>query len=615
LTFMCISMAGACQILLGFLRIGGLIKYIPYPVIAGFMNGIAVIIALGQIRPLLGVTSGTPWSRIVQEVQPYTLAVGLATVLVMRLTPLWSKKVPGALTGLAAGTLAHVLLGKYLPEIALGPSIGHIPNGLPDLGFLAQFPGLLAVHGFTLLPTAIALGLLGAIDSLLTSVVADTVTRTRHDSDRELLGQGVGNLISGAFGGIAGAGATVRTLVNVDAGGRGRLSGLFHSICLLLVMLLLAPLAGAIPYSALAGILLVTAYGMLDRWSGHLVWKMTGTSEQKHEIAKDLAIVLLVLLVTVAVDLMVAVVLGILLASLIFVERMSRSVIRRSYRSDQAQSHRVLSPKVMQTLNQYGHRTMVFELQGPIFFGTADKLGQAIDAVDETVDRVILDFHRVTQIDSTGARVLILIQELLADAGKTLAFSSLTRGSNQWGFLEDMKVVETVKSDYIFADLNRALEWEEDLLLEELNISAYAPLSVFEMEILQDLCPEEIQALLEHLEEVSFEAGCALFEQGSEANDAYLIVAGKVSVNRGIHQVSSFGPGALVGEMGLLEGIERTAGVVAETPTKALRLRREGLLHLLQSHPCAAARFLWNVGRELSLRLRLTARQLEAMKR
>ena len=614
LTFLCISMAGVAQILLGFLRVGGLIKYIPYPVIAGFMNGIAIIIGLGQVRPLLGMDSHTPWQQVfqLQGLQPYTLGVGLLTIVVMRLTPRVNKKVPGALVGLGLGTLAYVLLSKLVPGAVLGQTIGHIPSGVPHLGFVSQFPQLLMAHGALLIPSAIALGLLGSIDSLLTSVVADTVTRTRHNSDQELFGQGVGNLIAGCMGGVAGAGATVRTLVNVDAGGRGRLSGMFHSVCLLLVLLFMAPLAGAIPYTVLAGILLVTAYGMLDRWSGHLVWKLTGTADQKKEIAKNLAIVACVTLVTVFVDLMVAVVVGILLASLIFVERMSRSVIRRCYRSDEVQSQRVLSPHVMQTLNEQGHRTMVFELQGPIFFGTADKLGMAIDDVDKTVDRVILDFHRVTEIDSTGARVLILIQELLADKGKTLAFSSLTKGSNQWGFLEDMKVIQRVKEAYVFPDLNRALEWEEDLLLQELSISPYAARPLEELEILQNLSPADHRALIEHLEEVSFEEGSAFFTQGAPSNDAYLLVEGRVNVMRGGHRVASFGPGALVGEMGLLEGVERTAHVVAEVPTRAYRLKREGLLHLLEHHPGAAARFLWNVGSELSMRLRLTSLQLEA---
>ena len=614
LTFLCVSMAGVCQVLLGFLRVGGMIKYIPYPVIAGFMNGIAILIALGQIRPLLGTDSKASWSELLhlQGILPLTLTVGLITMIAMKLTPRFSKKLPGALVGLGLGTLAHHLFAFAGQGAMLGRTIGQIPSGVPHLDFVSQFPALLVAHGALLIPTAIALGLLGSIDSLLTSVVADTVTRTRHDSNRELFGQGMGNLIAGCMGGLAGAGATVRTLVNVAAGGRGRLSGMFHSICLLLVLLFLAPLAGKVPYSVLAGILLVTSYGMLDRWSAHLVWKLTGTSEQKREIAKNLAIVVSVTAVTVFVDLMVAVVVGILLASLIFVERMSRSVIRRSYRSDEVQSQRVLSSQLMQTLRDQGQRTVIFELQGPIFFGTADKLGVAVDEVDDSVDRVILDFHRVTEIDSTGARVLLLIQELLQGKGKTLAFSSIAKGSNHWGFLHDMKVIESVNEAYVFADLGQALEWEEDLLLRELHLTPYAPRTLSELESLQNLQPAEVQALTAHLEELSFAAGSQLFAAGSLSDGAFLLVEGKVCVWRGEHLVASFGPGSVVGEMGLLEGLERTATVVAELPTRAYRLSREGLLQLLEQQPRVAALFLWNLSRELCLRLRLVSRQLEA---
>ncbi|MGE0488357.1 MAG: SLC26A/SulP transporter family protein [Vulcanimicrobiota bacterium] len=619
LTFMMVTMGGCVQLLFGALKVGGLIKFIPYPVIAGFMNGIAVIIFLGQVRPFLGLPSLTAWTDVLrlQGLQPWTLLVGLVTVVAVVVTPRLTKKVPGSLSGLALGTVCYYLLSGR----ELGPVIGEIPTGIPTPHRLLDFAALVGSGEVvawlpTLVPAAFALGVLGSIDSLLTSVVADTVTRTRHDSNRELFGQGIGNIISGCFGGLAGAGATVRTLVNVAAGGRGRLSGMVHGLVLLAVLLAFGGLAGKIPKVVLAGILLVTAVGMVDRWSSRLIWKLTGTAEQKREIAINLAVVVVVTVVTVAVDLMVAVAIGIVIASFLFVEKMSKDVVHRSFRADVMHSRRVLPPHTMQVLSEQGNNTLVFELQGPLFFGTADRLATALtDTVNDSIERVILDFRRVREIDASGARVLILIQELLSDQGKRLALASLDEARNEWGFLVDMRVVETVGREFIFGDLDQALEWAENLILDQTEVDDhdYGPHRLEQLEILARFQPDEIETLKGYLVAEEFTQGQTVIERGHQGDSLYILTEGSLSVHREQRRVATYGPGSLVGEMAVLEGLERGADVKADRPARAYRLDRARLEELTATHPGIAAKFLWNIGAELSARLRWTAREIECL--
>ena len=339
LAFLCVFFGGIFQVGFGLLRMGTLIKYIPYPVIAGFMNGIAVIIFLGQVQPFLGVGKEAGFLEIISlkaHVQPLTILVWIITIAVMLLSPKLIRALPGSLTGLIIGSVSYYILKAFFPSIPMGEVIGKIPSAIPMPVQLREFvaifgnPDMLARIPMLFAPS-LTLGVLGSIDSLLTSVVADTVTKTRHNSNKELIGQGIGNLVSAFFAGLAGAGATVRTLVNVNSGGRTPLSGIIHGVSILLVLLVLGSLAGKIPMAVLAGILLVTAVKMVDEWSSRLAWKLTGHVQEKKRILVNICVVLLVTIVTVTVDLMIAVGIGLVVASMLFVIQMSSSVLKRKY--------------------------------------------------------------------------------------------------------------------------------------------------------------------------------------------------------------------------------------------------------------------------------------------
>lgn len=610
LAFFTVSLAGLIQVFLGTARVGTLIKYIPYPVTAGFMNGIAIIIFTSQIPPVLGLASGQGLSAVVRgqtAVSWATLLVGAVTFLIVWFAPRVTRVVPGALLGLVLGTGAYYLLSSTGAK--LGPVIGEIPSGMPKPTYLLVYPSLLA-HLPVLLGPALVLAVLGSLDSLLTSLVADAATRTRHNSNRELVGQGVGNFLSGCFGGVAGAGATVRTMVNIGAGGRNRLSGIAHSVVLLLVVLVFGPWAGRIPLVVLAGILMVTAIRMIDQWSGSLAYRFIGTVRQKREIALNLAVVALVTLVTVTVDLMVAVGIGVLVAAALFIAKMRSSILGATYYGDTVYSRRERTPLEIDLLERRGHSTAILELHGPLFFGSADELVVAVRKLDP-VERIIIDFRRVVEVDSSGARVLQLLQEEIEVSGGRLALCNIVRQGPRWAFLEDLGVLQKIGEEYVFSDLDAALEWAENEILKACSEVPCpgTPITFEELEFVRGLSPEEMSLLEQYLELEEFQSGDWLARAGEKSTGFYLLVRGSASAHQEtngarVRRLASFGPGSIVGEMGVVSERPRSANVRADTEVAAYHMGADRFRLLREEHPALACKLLWNIARELSSRLR-----------
>jgi SulP family sulfate permease len=336
---------------MGFLRLGEFIRLVPYPVISGFMSGIGGIIIILQIGPLLGHASpaGTVDALLyaptaVADFNEYALALGALTLLIAMK---WPKKlsvyVPGALAALIIGTVASLFIGA-------APVLGDVPSGLP----VFTMPNFNASAAMLVLEAAFVLALLGAIDSLLTSLVADNMTRTRHDSNRELIGQGIGNAVAGLFGGTAGAGATMRTVVNIRTGGKTRLSGMIHALVLLAIVLGLSPLAAVIPNAVLGGILVKVGLDIID-WS---------YLKNAHRGPRwDLGLMIMVFALTVFVDLITAVAAGVVMAALFFVHQVAREQVSRV--REMATVRHTATPRELEILDEVGTGLTVFDSVAP----------------------------------------------------------------------------------------------------------------------------------------------------------------------------------------------------------------------------------------------------------
>jgi SulP family sulfate permease len=415
LIFASVALAGLLQIAFGVLKLGRYISLVPYPVVSGFMSGIGVIIILLQASRLFGGapeeggTLGALGAIPTAVANPNFSAVilGVLTLAIVFGWPKhWGRFVPGALAALTVGTLVGYLV---LPD---APNLGDIPVGLPDF----ILPSITGDTAFIILEAAIILAILGSIDSLLTSLVADNMTRTKHKSNQELIGQGVGNTVAGLFGAIPGAGATMRTVVNIRSGGTTRLSGIVHALFLLAVVLVLGPIAAVIPHAVLAGILVKVGYDILD-----IQYLKRATAGPR----SDLAVFAVVLGVTVFVDLITAVAVGVVLAALAFVKQLADSQLENFHVTDSIDD--AVDTELLEAAN--GAIT-VFELDGPLSFGAAADLAHRAQAelVDET-RYIVLDFSRAPFLDTSAARAIDAIAGYAADADIEVYASGLAGDS------------------------------------------------------------------------------------------------------------------------------------------------------------------------------------------
>ncbi len=443
LVFLAVILAGIFQILLGVMKFGQYIKLVPYPVVSGFMSGIGCIIIALQTARLFGHEPegrGTIPALIsipdaVADPNFMALGLGLLTLAIVFLWPKsFGKFVPGALAALVIGTLISVAFPG-------APILGDIPTGLPSL----IIPTLTTSAMFLVLEAAILLALLGAIDSLLTSLVADNMTRTRHNSDKELIGQGIGNSIAGFFGGIPGAGATMRTVVNIRSGGGTKISGMVHSALLLAVAVSLAPLAEQIPHAVLAGILVKVGYDIID----------VAYLKRAHKGPRwDLALMTLVLVLTVFVDLITAVAAGVVLAALAFVKQTADLQLKALSSIEPRTDH----PEELALLREAGGRVTLFDFGGPLSFGAAADFGHQVrDKWKDGQAALIMDFSRVPDVDLSAIKAVETIAEDATLAGKQLLISGASKKIDD--LLHGLDVGQKIPEDHWFDDPKSALEY------------------------------------------------------------------------------------------------------------------------------------------------------------
>ncbi|MGF1601637.1 MAG: SulP family inorganic anion transporter [Thermosynechococcaceae cyanobacterium] len=404
MAFTVVMLGGLFQFLFGVFKLGKFITLIPYTVISGFMSGIGVIIILLQIGPLLGqAPSGNVMSslleipKVLSQIEPTSAGLGVLTLAIVFLwPPKLTRVVPAPLLALIICTLLSVFVLPDNPDVRV---IGEIPAGLPvfqppnfNLGVLKEMVGY-----------GIMLAILGAIDSLLTSLVADNVTRTQHNSDRELMGQGVGNLLAGLFGGLPGAGATMRTVINAQAGGSTPLSGMVHALVLLIIVLQASSLTEPIPHSVLAGILIKVGIDIID-------WVFL---KRAHKLSlKGAGLMYLVLFLTVFVDLITAVAVGAFIANLLTVKSLTDLQVKDMKIIAGPTDDGSLTEAEQDLLTQMKGQVLLFSLGGPMSFGAAKAISQRMKIVEE-YEVIILDLSDVPRVGVTAS---LAIENMLKDA-------------------------------------------------------------------------------------------------------------------------------------------------------------------------------------------------------
>ncbi len=622
-------MCGLLQIVFGLVGLGRLIKYMPFPVVSGYLSGVGLIIIISQVPKFLGVPKGTHFWESLRSPgmwQWQGMVVGGVTVLVMLFASKVTKAVPAAILGLLSGVLAYFALALYYPALwePAGNKLIIGQLGVSGGSFFQTMVGRWKALGGVnpsdlklLIYPALTLAVLLSIDTLKTCVVLDALTRSRHNSNRELIGQGLGNLASTAVGGMPGAGQMGATLVNISSGGQTRVSGLIEGALALVAFLVLGQFIAWVPIAALAGILIVVGFRMFDRHSLHLL--------KSRSTILDFVVIVVVVAVALTISLIAASAVGIGLAIMLFIrEQVGGAVVRRKTLGNQMFSKQVRLPEEMEILMQRGEQAVIFELQGSLFFGTTDQLYTALEPDLKIRKFVVLDMRRVQSVDFTAAHMLEQIQGMLAERDCFLIFSQLPRaapsGQDMKRYFLTLGLVSSERHVRGFRELDGALEWVEDQLLQEelLKKAAEKPLELHEIELFKGSKEDTLSELAACLGRRSVKEGEVIFHRGEPGDEMFLIRRGAVRimlpiVGKHSHHLATFGRGDFFGEMTFLDREPRSADAVAGADTDLFVLSRERFDALADHHKRLGMNLLEGLAKALAVRLRHTNTELRTL--
>jgi sulfate permease, SulP family len=622
--FAIILLGGLFQALFGLMRLGTLIKFAPHPVMAGFQNMAAVLLFLVQLGNVLGYQHNIRFTHVfgaIGEARPASVLVAVLTFAAMWNARRIMAKVPPVLVGLGCGLLAYYAIVLAGFGDMLGPIIGSPTASAAMRTVLVDFSGLpmaapLENSAPTILSSALALAVIASIDALLCAKLTSQPGELRIGENNLLIRLGLANAVSAGFGGVTSGINIGPSLTNRAFGGRGRLSVIVNAVVVLVAATLLFPALAYMPRAVLSAVIMVVAIQHIDPWTKQFAGRLIrpGTP-QRGDIALDLGVSVFVSLLSIAINVVLAVFIGIVLAVLLFAVRMSKSNIRRLYRCDAVRSRRSRGPAELELLRVAGASVLVIELQGALFFGTADRLAQIVDtetARDTTA--VLLELRRVTEIDSTGARILGDIDAALSARGINLVLVLSARTETAARIADIFQA-----GDRFFPDIDRAMEWAEDELLRKSGTGSSLELSLDRVPLLRDLTSDQIGRLRAWLEPVAWPAGHVVFRHGDPGSSLYLVTRGRASVHLrdddGGIRLATFAAGAVFGELALLDRGPRSATVTVDEDLTGFSLSETSFSALCQQQPDIAIKLLSALGRELSVRIRyanMTILQLES---
>ena len=634
--FATVLLAGLLQALAGRLRVGRLVHYMPAPVIAGFVNASACIILVGQLPQLLGIPDAASLRSVLAEpglMLSVGTVAGLVTVMLMQFAGRWSRAIPAPLLALAGGVLVYHALAALGPSTGLpaGATLEPVPVGLPQPFLTPELltwmhPGLLQDALWILLPAAFSMMVLASFETLLSLSALDDRSGSRSNPDVELRAQGLANVGAALVGGVMSSGGLNRTVPLLEAGSRRLSVHALSALVMLGIVTLSYPLLRFVPQAVVSGMIVYLAWSLIDRWSLDLLRSLASSATRRRSSRLvDVLIIVLVVAVALHSGIMPAVGVGILLAVLFFTTTMSRSVVRSVRHGPGIHSRRRWSPERARALEEPARRIAVVELDGVLFFGNAQGLESAIDALAGSgLEYLILDFRRVPDVDTSGARALLRILQRTRRSDIELNFSCIRRepegvpvdGGERadrlrlGGALEDAGLIDAIGPERLFADTDDALAHCEDALLIRHASGAQADPGLAEALMLRGFDRSDFRALRPRMQRVCFAPDSVLFEQGSAGDAIYLVLRGHAEIRVNGEQGSTgtvvhrLRPGSVFGEMSVLDGEPRAASVHARSALTCYCMRVADFHSLQRTHPKTALRIHGNLALVFASRLR-----------
>jgi sulfate permease, SulP family len=608
---------GLCQIALGLSGLVRFARFVPQPVVAGFINGVALLAVLALLPLLAGSPVGAgriDGRTLLFEAQPATVAVGLITVSTILLVPRLNPRLPATLIGLLAGSGAYALMHLAAPQVSLGPLTGALEAAWPRVDALAPFvtgSPLLQRHVGTAVVAGVLMALIGTLDLLLNTVAMDQTCNTRTDPRREVLALGAANVAAGLVGGLPLLLLRPRALHMLQVGGRSR-AGLF--LCCGLFGLLglgAAPLLSLLPQVVLGGVMVTIAVLMADRWSLRLLaqwWRGPRTTD----LQVALAVVGAVCAATLVLGFPAAVAGGALLSIGLFIRSMNRSIVRSRWTAEALPSRRIYRPDDEDRLQPLRARITVLELEGALFFGSADRVAELAEALDPNCHTLVLDVRRVSLIDASGAALLPQMSRRLHDRGITLTLAGVGLNNRHGRMLVPFTGASFV-TEHGTADTDQAVEVAELRLLAlggAHPVRDAVPLE--QVSLMAGLDAAQRLRLAASLQTRYLADGERLFQQGDPGDRLYVITAGSISVFSGgapdadtlLQRYVSLSAGMMLGETAMLDGQGRSGDAVAVGETVVHALDEHTLQRLGAEDPELRAQVYRNVALHLSQRLR-----------
>jgi sulfate permease, SulP family len=614
---LCGLLAGLWQMLFSVVRFDRVIKSTPHPVLAGFINGVAVLVIFQQLVQLLNGPMGwQPGDRAFLDAEGYARAIFalvIAGAIILAGARPW--RVPVMLVALILGIVFFQLGTLVIPSNDFGPTIGSGPiaTALPFASLLtASGRAAFLEASRALVVSSLVLALVAALESLLAYRHAQNLSHVRTEASRDVFGQGVGNLASALFGGVAAAASSAQLTANYEAGGRSRLSVVTAATLLIAVRALMAPAWGLVPAMVVWAILIAIAITLFDVWSLRALREVLLHPARLLASGswKNVAVAALVTVITASLDVITGVLAGILLAGILFIADMSRSIVHRRYWGDEIFSKRRRPSSDMELLRESGRRRAVLELQGVMFFGNADELSHEVTELFRTVDMLALDFSGVTEIDFSAATILQYESARSRVAGKQLLLCNVLPQ-----LVELLTTAETaaaaVPSSAIMSDLDAALEWMEEETLRKLARANLDRIPLERNVLFRGMTEDERRTVFTLLHHRTFEAGEVISREGDElADEMWILTSGTVSIRLNFAQgkrsrrVASLGAGTVVGEMAFIESGRRSATIIADESVECYVLDRPAYAVIADEHPQIVSKMLANLLHESMIRLR-----------
>lgn len=625
LLFMCTMLAGMAQCVFALLRISRSLKFIPYPVIAGTMVGSAIAMSKTALATIFGVAAAGQQTAAFSAWHPLSLIVAAATVALCARPLARLQKIPFMLTALVGGSCLHYLLSMLFGSGHLGSTWSTIDGLLPPFSLwnFVSADGVPKLYHWVPLvfPYALAIAAIASMESMLCLPTVEAATWRKPNSERELWTQGLGNMVAGFMGGFPSEAIGMRSNANVSAGARSRISGLAYSIALALLVVFGSRWIGKVPEAVTAGLILYLAYTLIDdgtrRLISQLLEKRGPVPRSHYKMLYANAIVLaIVALVVVFGGMLQGTAVGMVAAMILFILTSMKPVIRNIVSAQSRRSMKIRTPEATALLARDGRQIQIIELEGILFFGTAERLAQEIGKLPEDVKVVILDFSKVKEIDATAARTLFQLARRLATRDKVLLVCGTSE--NVEADLTMAGLPDMVPLERWHHDCDHALEAAENYLLGTLGFaSADVTLTLADTMLAAGLTPAETEVLAAYLEQRAVPAKTALFFQGDIGDSLFVCASGVIDIclplrNGKKKRVASFAPGVIVGEMAFIDNVPRSAEGHVEAPTLLWELTRRQFDEMASVHPMIAHKIMLNLSRGLSGRLRTTTQNLRA---